>query len=164
MFNQFHFGPMPLRPNSLSPPRFFPPVTEEIGDTGSYPFSPPWHLKPPDLGNQCYGPLWNGEETDWCKKIWTVEANCMGLTPNPETFLLCNIAQITSFEPFIPPQSLRALLYVLVVSHFSSSMWGATTVWLNEWCVGLCPGCKPANETLGRQSRTHELGHGAGPF
>ena len=36
-------------------------------------------------------------------------------------------------------------------------MWDAATAWLDEQCVGLCPGSKPANPGLRHWSRAHEL-------
>ena len=44
-------------------------------------------------------------------------------------------------------------------------MWDAATAWLDEWCVGLHPGSKPAN--LGPPKPTTELNHyatGLGPL
>uniref|UniRef100_A0A8C4L6C6 Phospholipid-transporting ATPase n=1 Tax=Equus asinus asinus TaxID=83772 RepID=A0A8C4L6C6_EQUAS len=38
---------------------------------------------------------------------------------------------------------------------FSSSMWDVATAWLEEWCVGLCPGSEPVNpRLLKRNTRT----------
>ena len=56
-----------------------------------------------------------------------------------------NICCQPSYFLKFSPQSPSTQLYILAVSHSTSSMWGATTAWLDEQCVGLCPGSKLAN-------------------
>ena len=59
----------------------------------------------------------------------------------PELTSVANFSLYFSFFSSKP----RTYLYILVASHSSSSMWDATTAWLDEWCVGLCPGSELAN-------------------
>ena len=43
-------------------------------------------------------------------------------------------------------------------------MWDAATVWLDEWCIGPCPGSKPMNAGLLKRSvQTQPLRHQASP-
>ena len=46
---------------------------------------------------------------------------------------------------------------LMSVPAFLYFMWYTATAWLDEWCVGLCPGSKP--QTSGHQSGAHKLNH-----
>src|SRR3712207_8823129 len=61
----------------------------------------------------------------------------------------------TLFRSLFSPQSPSIELYILVVSHSSSSMWDATTACLDEQFVDPCPGSEPMNPGLPKRSEEH---------
>ena len=52
----------------------------------------------------------------------------------------------------LPFFSSRKLCILVVSPSSSSSMWDATTAWLDEWCVGPRPGSDLANPGPPKQS------------
>ena len=46
---------------------------------------------------------------------------------------------------FFSSPKLQDIVVYPRVSASGSSMWDATTAWLDEWCVGPRPGSEPAN-------------------
>ena len=63
------------------------------------------------------------------------------------------LTSVANLPPFFPaPQSPSTWLYILVVGHSNSSMWDTATAWLDEQCIGPCPGSEQANPGPLKQS------------
>ena len=101
--------------------------------------------------------------TDKSPRHWhsdhTSEASKPALVPRIDTrviyffFLFVrkigpDLTSVANLPPFSSPPSPSTQLYILVVGHSSSPIWDPGTAWLDEWCIGLCPGSQPVNPKL----------------